>query len=205
MRLQSFFLLPIVLLAGNAQASLPNSPLERLDLARYLGTWFEVARLPNRYQQECVTGTTATYFRDDRGEIVVRNQCTTANGEAISVDGVAREVVAGSGNLAVRFAPRWLAWLPVWADYWVIDLDPDYRWAVVGGPKRKFLWVLAREPQLDAEVFAAIKQRAAARGYAVERLWLADTQRATVEGRVARPPASALDNRDHTHAAGGAD
>lgn len=164
----------LLLLVGvdtsSAPASLPNEPIAALDLERYLGTWHEVARLPNRYQDDCKTGTTATYFRDERGEIVVRNRCITAAGEALSIDGVAREVVSRSGNLQVRFAPRWLAWLPVWGDYWVLDLDPDYRWAVVGGPTRKYLWVLAREPNLHADTFARIRARAAARGYDVTRL-----------------------------------
>ena len=162
---------------SQASAALPNAPITALDLERYLGTWHEVARLPNRYQDDCRSGTTATYFRDESGEIIVRNRCLTAEGEVLNADGVAREVVAASGNLQVRFAPRWLSWLPVWADYWVLDLDPDYRWAVVGGPTRKFLWVLAREPRLDADTFALIRARAAARGYAVERLWIADTQK----------------------------
>lgn len=185
MKLRLLLLLGAAGLAATARAALPNEPVERIELERYLGTWHEVARLPNRYQDDCVTGTTATYFRDEDGEIVVRNACTTAEGERMSVDGVAREVVSGSGHLQVRFAPRWLAWLPVWAEYWVLDLDPDYRWAVVGGPTRKFLWVLARDPQLEPEVFEGIKARAAARGYAVERLWVADTLRADATTRVA--------------------
>ena len=185
MKMQLFLLLGALGLSGATGAALPNEPVERIDLERYLGTWHEVARLPNRYQDDCVTGTTATYFRDADGEIVVRNACTTAEGERMSVDGVAREVVSGSGHLQVRFAPRWLAWLPVWAEYWVLDLDPDYRWAVVGGPTRKFLWVLARDPQLDPAVFEGIKTRAAARGYAVERLWVADALRDANTTRVA--------------------
>ncbi len=163
----------LMTLATGAAAALRNEPIATLDLSRYLGTWHEVARLPNSYQDECVSGTTAEYLRSARGDIVVRNRCSDAEGKVISVEGVAREVVAGSGNLQVRFAPRWLAWLPVWADYWILDLDPGYRWAVVGGPTRKFLWVLAREPQLDAATLDGIKTRAAARGYAVEKLWFA--------------------------------
>lgn len=186
MKLRLFLLGCVVGLTGVAHATLPNEPVERIDLERYLGTWHEVARLPNRYQDDCVSGTTATYFRDEDGEIVVRNACTAADGERISVDGVGREVVAGSGHLQVRFAPRWLAWLPVWAEYWVLDLDPDYRWALVGGPTRKFLWVLARDPQLDPAVFEDIKARAAARGYEVERLWVADTLRVEPTQRVAQ-------------------
>lgn len=178
MRLCLRLLLPMLCLGlwGNAQAELPNAPIERIDLDRYLGPWHEVARLPNRFQKSCVSDTTATYVAGDNGEVVVRNACTTDKGEKISVEGVARVVVPGSGKLKVRFAPRWLAWLPVWADYWVVDLDPDYRWAVVGGPTRKYLWILSRDPVLDAEVFAGIKTRAAARGYAVDRLLITETQ-----------------------------
>ena len=102
MKLPMFLLLGAFFVAGAVHAALPNEPVERIDLERYLGTWHEVARMPNRYQEDCVSGTTATYLRDDDGEIVVRNACTTAEGERMSVDGVAREVVSGSGNLQVR-------------------------------------------------------------------------------------------------------
>jgi apolipoprotein D and lipocalin family protein len=68
--------------------------------------------------------------------------------------------------LEVRFAPNWLSWLPfVWADYWVIDLDPGYTWAVVGEPDRDYLWILSREPAMDRVLFEQIKARAIAMGY----------------------------------------
>jgi apolipoprotein D and lipocalin family protein len=182
-----FCTLLLTLATGSAVAdTLRNVPIDTLDLPRYLGTWHEVARLPNSYQEDCVSGTTAEYMRSTRGEIVVRNRCIDAQGEVMSVEGVGREVVAASGNLQVRFAPRWLSWLPVWADYWILDLDPEYRWAVVGGPTRKFLWVLAREPQLDAATFDGIKARAKARGYAVDRLTYPVPPQALREAGMAR-------------------
>ena len=85
--------------------------------------------------------------------------------------GVARKVAGKPGQLEVRFAPGWLSWVPmVWADYWVVDLDPQYRWAVVGGPSRKYLWVLSRTPTMSRETFAQIKADAALRGYPTEKL-----------------------------------
>jgi apolipoprotein D and lipocalin family protein len=94
----------------------------------------------------------------------------------LSAIGEARRVPGLPAALQVRFAPRLLGWLPmVWADYWVIDLDPDYRWAVVGGPSRKYLWILSRDPTLDRALFDQIKARAAQRGYPVEKLVLTAT------------------------------
>ena len=76
--------------------------------------------------------------------------------------------------LRVRFAPAWLSWLSmVWADYWVVDLDADYQWAVVGGPSRKYMWVLSRSPSMSRTRFDRIKERARQRGYPVERLVMA--------------------------------
>jgi apolipoprotein D and lipocalin family protein len=69
-------------------------------------------------------------------------------------------------KLQVRFAPAWLSWVPlVWADYWVIALDDDYRWAMVGQPGRKYLWILSREPSLDRKTFDELKAKATSMGY----------------------------------------
>ena len=152
---------------------LPNRPVPALDLTRYVGTWHEIAHLPLFFPRKCIDTITATYTPRADGTLAVHNACRTAKGMDAS-DGVARRVDADSGALKVRFAPGWLAWLPmVWADYWVIELDPDYRWAVVGSPSRKYLWVLSREPSMPTSQFRAIRDRAAARGYPVDRLIMA--------------------------------
>ena len=159
-------------LAASAEP-LPNHPVPALELARYAGTWHEIAHLPLFFQRKCIDTITATYTPRPDGTVAVHNACRTANGMDAS-DGVARRVDADSGALEVRFAPEWLAWLPmVWADYWVIELDSNYRWAVVGSPSRKYLWVLSREPSMPASQFRAIRDRAQARGYPVDRLIMA--------------------------------
>ena len=89
-------------------------------------------------------------------------------------DGVAKPVTGQPGELKVRFAPRWLAWVPlVWADYWVIELDPDYQWAVVGSPSRKYLWILSRAPAMEMSLFKGILARARQRGYPMDSLVMA--------------------------------
>lgn len=154
-------------------ASLPNEAVPALDLQRYSGQWHEIAHLPMFFQRKCVANITAEYTPQPDGRVGVRNACDDKAGKRMVSEGVARTVDGHPGRLEVRFAPDWLAWAPfAWADYWVVELDPDYRWAVVGGPDRKYLWVLSRTPTLPRAQFEAIKQRASERGYSVDRLVL---------------------------------
>lgn len=152
-------------------APLPNDSVPALDLQRYSGEWHEIAHMPMFFQRKCVANTTATYTPRADGTVGVRNACDDKDGKQIATEGVARPVLGHPGRLQVRFAPGWLAWVPmVWADYWVVELDPEYRWAVVGGPSRKYLWVLSRAPAMDRSQFDAIRSRAARRGYSVDKL-----------------------------------
>jgi apolipoprotein D and lipocalin family protein len=151
--------------AGSAYAEV--TPVPRLDQARYLGRWHEIARLPMFFQRKCARDVTATYSLNADGTIRVHNACRQADGSEISAEGVARQAEPGiAAKLEVRFAPAWLGWLPlVWADYWVIALDPDYRWAMVGQPGKKYLWILSREPSLDRATFDMLKGKATGMGY----------------------------------------
>ncbi|MBN8717121.1 lipocalin family protein [Thermomonas sp.] len=159
--------------AAQEPPALPNAPVPALDLQRYAGSWHEIAHLPMFFQRQCVADISATYSLRADGLIGVRNACRTRDGRFDVSDGVARRVPGQPGALQVRFAPDWLAWLPfTWADYWVVELDPDYRWAVVGSPSRKYLWVLSRTPAMPRAEFEAIRERAAHRGYPVQRLVL---------------------------------
>ena len=168
------FLLALGVAAGPVQAQdapLANESVPALDLQRYSGQWHEIAHLPMFFQRKCVGNTTATYSPQPDGKIGVRNACDDKDGNRIASEGTARLVEGHPGRLQVRFAPDWLAWAPmVWADYWVIELDPDYTWAVVGGPSHKYLWILSRTPSMDRALFDGIRARAAQRGYPVEKL-----------------------------------
>lgn len=137
-----------------------------VDLPRYMGTWYEIARLPAWFQRNCSSNTTAGYSLRPDGRVTVLNQCRMKDGSLKSAQGIARIANKKGPNskLKVRFFG------PFQGDYWILDLDPEYRWAVVGDPHRRYLWVLSRQPQLSAEIFAAIVERAAGQGYDVTRL-----------------------------------
>jgi apolipoprotein D and lipocalin family protein len=156
---------------AHAQPPAPVHAVPFVDLDRYLGNWFEIARFPNRFQRQCVGDVRAAYIRRSDGLLDVVNRCRTTDGET-EARGVARIVDRQTfAKLKVRFAPAWLSWLPtVWGDYWIIGLAPDYSWAVVGEPGRNYLWILARAPQLDGTSMAAARSAARASGYDVERL-----------------------------------
>ena len=148
-----------------AEANLPElRTVDTVDLDRYMGRWFEIARLPNRFQNDCTGDVTAHYSLIEDGKLRVVNECRKAGDKLMSAEGAARR--AGPAKLEVRFAPAWLGFLPaVWGDYWVIDLADDYSWAVVGERGRKYFWVLARLPRMDEEVLRGIIERAEEQGY----------------------------------------
>jgi apolipoprotein D and lipocalin family protein len=148
-----------------------NMPVPVLDLQRYSGTWHQVAHLPMFFQRKCVRDTTATYTLLPDGLVEVRNACTDEDGERIESTGVAEPVPGAPGSLRVRFAPDWMSWMPLaWAPYWVLKVDEDYRWAMVGGPDRKYLWILSREPSMDPQRYAELVEYARGLGYPVQDL-----------------------------------
>lgn len=171
LRLSAVRLLTTLLLSGIpalalANASQPLPTVATVDLDRYAGQWFEISRLPMWFERNCVGDVTATYTRRSDDRVGVVNRCRTQDG-FISARGIA-EVPdpAHPGQLRVRFAPDWLAWIPaVWGDYWIIDLDPDYRWVMIGAPSRGYLWILARTPTLDQATTHRLKQKAAGLGF----------------------------------------
>jgi apolipoprotein D and lipocalin family protein len=164
-------LLAGLMLAAPLQSE-PVRTVNAVDLDRYLGDWFEIARFPNRFQRTCTGDVRATYARRPDGRIDVVNRCRTADGRVIDAQGVARVVDArSSAKLKVRFAPAVLSFLPfVWGDYWIVGLADDYSWAVVGSPDRAYLWILARARAMDAASLAAAAATARANGFDVDRL-----------------------------------
>ena len=143
-----------------------------IDVPRYMGTWYEVAKFPNRFQKMCVRNTQATYSLQADGTVRVVNRCTMSDGTSKEAEGAARQIgPATSPKLQVRFAPAWLYFLPwVWGNYWVIDLDPNYQWVAVSEPEREFLWVLSRTPQMEPATYEALVARLAAVGFDTGKL-----------------------------------
>jgi apolipoprotein D and lipocalin family protein len=164
------FIFALVILAeaaGSHARSKELSTVASVDLNRYAGRWYEIARYPNRFQKQCAGNTTADYKLLPNGRIEVINQCRESDGSVKAVKGEARiNDKASNAKLEVRFAPSYLSFLPfVWGDYWIIDLGPNYEYSVVGDPSRKYFWILAREPRLDEKTYAGILERAAAKGF----------------------------------------
>jgi apolipoprotein D and lipocalin family protein len=145
-----------------AQQNLPNT-VKYVDIKKYAGLWYEVAKMPNSFQDHCVKGTTAKYILKEDGEIAVINSCIDENGEVDDADGIARIVDKKSNaKLEVSFFSIF-GWRPIWGDYWIIGLDENYQWAIVGTPSRKYGWVLSRTPKLDEitmdTIFGIIKDQ----------------------------------------------
>jgi apolipoprotein D and lipocalin family protein len=155
-----------------AQPPGPLVPIAVLDVPRFMGTWYEIAKYPNRFQKQCVSNTTAQYSLQPVGTVQVINRCRKLDGQVEQAVGEARQTgAATSARLQVRFAPGWLSWLPmVWGDYWVIDLDAQYQLAAVSEPKREYLWVLSRTPEVSPEAYAALTARLQNQGFTLERL-----------------------------------
>lgn len=164
-------LLAMLMMAASLQAE-PVRTVDAVDLSRYLGEWFEIARFPNRFQRACSGDVRATYTRRPDGRIDVLNQCRATDGHLMDAKGVARIVDAHtSAKLKVRFAPAVLSFLPfVWGDYWIVGLADDYSWAVVGSPDRAYLWILARAPTMETAPLDAARAAARANGFDTDRL-----------------------------------
>jgi len=165
------------LIQANAYSQTTSAPvavktIASLDVPRYLGTWYEIAKFPNWFQKKCVGNTKAVYALKADGNLQVLNSCKTANGDTSSAEGAAKQIGAkDSPKLEVRFAPEWLSFLPlVWGDYWVIDLDAQYQVAAVSDPKRDYLWILSRTPQMDPKVYEDLLMRLQQQQFDVRKL-----------------------------------
>jgi apolipoprotein D and lipocalin family protein len=146
--------------------------IRSLDLPRYLGEWYEIAKFPNRFQRKCAGFTKATYTALPDGRVQVENRCRLLDGGTDVAIGVARQVGgADSPRLKVRFAPAALSFIPqVWGDYWVIDLDRDYGLAAVSEPGRDYLWILSRTPTVNKPAYDALVARLSGQGLDVRKL-----------------------------------
>jgi apolipoprotein D and lipocalin family protein len=135
----------------------PVRTVDKVDLDRYMGKWFEIAAFPQRFEKGCHC-TTAEYEMTDKGYVRVFNTCRKAF------------VVKGSGNAKLRVQFFW----PFRGNYWIIDLAEDYTFAVVGDPSRKYLWILSRTPEMDPVLYDEIVRRTEAQGFDTTKLVKAD-------------------------------
>lgn len=144
----------------------PLQTVSHVDLPRYAGTWYEIANYPQSFQKGC-TGTTAEYSLRDDGQVDVVNRCFKGglDGPQKVARGRARVVdKTTNAKLEVSF------FRPFWGDYWIIDLDEHYQYAVVGHPGRDYLWILSRTPAMEPAIYQGILVRLQAQGYELDRL-----------------------------------
>lgn len=147
--------------------------VESVDLARYAGRWFEIARLPNPLQSKCVADVTMLYGRRSDGRIDVVTRCRTAADATIDLHGITRKMATGASDARwqVRHgAPIRSMFGGGWTDYWILGIGPDYTWAVAGSPSRDHLWILSRTAEMSAESYERALAIAGGNGFDVGRL-----------------------------------
>src|SRR4029078_9254224 len=166
----NIFLITFLTVTGFAALALEGRKDElevvpSVDLTRYVGRWYELARLPNAFQKKCADTVTAAYTMGANGKIEVINRCRKASGEYATHQGKAK-IVDKKTNAKLKVTFFW----PFYGDYWILDLGPNYEYAVVGAPNRDYLWGLSRTPQLDEQLFQRLLREMATRGFATDRM-----------------------------------
>lgn len=149
--------------AGRSSASESKAPLPTVasvDLNRYIGRWYEIARTDNRFERSCAGDVTATYGLLEDGQVSVLNECRRKDGSTERAHGKAK-IADRQTNAKLRVTFFW----PFYGDYWIIELDKDYRYAVVGEPDRKYLWILSRSAEMDDATYQRLVKRIAELGY----------------------------------------
>lgn len=154
------------LMFANQSFSAEVKTVPNVDLHLYSGTWNQISYLPTKFQGACTINTTATYTPNTDGTITVENRCEKPNGTKKYIKGYAYEADrATHAKLKVKFF-----WFAPAADYWVIDLEPNYEFAVVGSPSRQYMWILSRNPVMAKSTYDGILERAKAQGFNVDQL-----------------------------------
>jgi apolipoprotein D and lipocalin family protein len=156
-------------LANSGYAFVKNEQTDhtvpQVDLQRYMGRWYEIASFPNWFQKGCHC-TIAEYKLSGNG-VLIRNSCRKGSSQGeLKIAGGKAFAVPGSNNSQLKVQFQW----PFWGHYWIIALDENYEYAVVGHPKRKYLWVLSRNPLMGEETYRKLEEIARAKGYDVNRL-----------------------------------
>ncbi|MCX6233540.1 MAG: lipocalin family protein [Bacteroidetes bacterium] len=149
---------------------LPLDTVPAVDLNRYAGKWYEIAKYPVRFEEGCRC-VTAEYSLTSKGYVTVTNRCQKSGGKLSSINGKAF-VVKGSNNAKLKVQFFW----PFRANYWIIDLSPDYSYAVVSDPHRKYLWILCRTRTMESQVFNAILGNLTKKGFDIDKLEKTDQE-----------------------------
>lgn len=143
----------------------PLTVVPSVNLGKYVGKWYEIARLPNRFENTCVSSVTATYTLRPDGQVGVLNECKKASGELKQAKGKAK-VVDKKSNAKLKVTFFW----PFYGDYWILELGANYEYAVVGDESRKYLWILSRTPQIDDALYQELLAKMSNQGFDTSRI-----------------------------------
>jgi apolipoprotein D and lipocalin family protein len=150
---------------GRAKDATPPTTVPHVDLKRYAGLWYEIAKIPNRFQKKCAGAASALYSIREDGKIDVVNSCVKKNGELHEAKGIAKvEDMESNSKLKVSFV-RFLGKSFFWGDYWIIGLGEDYEYAIIGTPDRKYGWILSRSKQMEPTQLQEITDQLTKQGY----------------------------------------
>jgi apolipoprotein D and lipocalin family protein len=169
----SLFIL-VLMFSASSCSSIPNKSVPELnvvpyvDIERYLGKWYEIALYPNWFEKGCFSST-AFYEKLENNEIKVTNQCRMYGRDGRLNEAVGRVFIAdrkSNAKLKVQF------FWPFKGDYWIVELDSDYQYAVVSEPGRQYLWILSRTPEIDPKILLDLKKRIIGKGFDLNYLEL---------------------------------
>jgi lipocalin len=160
-------LFSIFFVSGHSQSSkVDKSVVDEVDLKRYMGTWYEIARFDHKFEQG-LQGVTATYSFKDDGKIKVENKGykgSLSGEQSIAIGKAKLADPKNTSKLKVSFF-----WI-FYGDYFIMELDSDYQWAVIGSSSDKYLWILSRTPQISTEVYQMLLNKVSRRGYDINKL-----------------------------------
>ncbi|WP_170064871.1 lipocalin family protein [Neisseria iguanae] len=166
--------LSLGIVATTTQAAGPQTrpqTVAKVDIPRYMGTWYEQVRLPMRFQDDCVADVKAQYMLTEKQVVKITNSCRKKDGSIMSADAEVKKVGHSGSKLLISFLPKALNWVPVArSSYWILRLDENYQTALVGTPNRKYMWVLSRTPKLDEATLQSYIETAKQQGYDVSKL-----------------------------------
>ena len=161
-----FGLVALLMMVPQGNGKLPDPKVaDSVDLERYAGRWYEVARFPNSFQKKCAGNVTAEYSLLADGKIRVVNRCQKKSGKYTTATGKAK-VVDKTTNAKLKVSFFW----PFYGDYWILDVGPDYEYAVVSDRRRKYLWILNRTPQIDEALLQQLIAKVSAQGFDTSKL-----------------------------------
>jgi len=151
------------ILMGSSEESKKPTHIEYVNLEKYAGLWYEIAKIPNRFQRKCSGNTTAFYSLREDGRIDVVNRCFTKDGKSIEAKGIAK-VVDNKSNARLKVSFVRILWFSFfWGDYWILALDENYTYAIVGTPNRKYGWILSRQSYLSTneldQIFSLLREK----------------------------------------------